>query len=286
MIVLRLYGGLGNQLFQLGAALLLAKRSKIDRLVVDLSQIENYATSHNFVLDRILNYELIFDKMQIKLEFREVALTKFRIPKWINFVSKINPFISDSNFSGLIKQYYFLKNYLLDGYFQECICQSEFNEIVVILGSLISSDFLNVPDEDYRYDAVAHIRGGDFLTLNRNPTLNSEFYKSAFNSLHINGSRQRILVVTDDVRYAHEILEEDFGGIEFIVKAGDEIEDFLSIYQISNRILAPSTFGLMASALGRNQADSRVFAWPFWYGNIERSIRIPNEAKFESGSIK
>jgi hypothetical protein len=277
MIVLRLYGGLGNQLFQLGAAFLLAEKSNISRIVVDTSQIVNYSISHKFVLNELLDFELVWEKLGIGIEFESVAITRLRIPKLVRLNNKFNPFISDNNFIKAIAYDSHLKVYLLDGYFQECLSQEMFNRMTVLLARLIRSSVHNLGENKTDYDVVAHVRGTDFLSLNRNPLLNEDFYLTAVEALIRSNPLLRILVVTDDKKYASKIFTTKFNEVDFVIKAGDEIEDFMSIYKIPNRILAPSTFGLMASTLGDNSVGAKVFTWPYWYETLERVVLIPNE---------
>jgi hypothetical protein len=283
MIFLRLYGGLGNQLFQLGAAFLLAEKSATSRIVVDTSQIASYSTHHKFVLNELLDFDLVWEKIGVNIEFESVAVTRLRIPKLLNLNSKFNPFLSDNNFRQAIVYDSPLKVYFLDGYFQECLSQDMFNRISFLLGGLIRTSVLNLGENNADYDVVAHVRGTDFLSLNRNPLLNENFYLTAVEALVSSNPFLRILVVTDDIRYASEILKTKFSAVDFVIKAGDEIDDFMSIYKISNRILAPSTFGLMASTLGENSVGAKVFTWPYWYETKERMVLIPNEVSSTIG---
>ena len=71
MISLRIYGGLGNQLFQIGGALLLAKRHGISRLYIDSSQISTYETSHKYVLKEVLDYSRSAEELGVSIVFKK-----------------------------------------------------------------------------------------------------------------------------------------------------------------------------------------------------------------------
>ena len=47
MIIIRLSGGLGNQIFQFGAGLLLAKKSGIVKIILDDSALGKYKIKRN-----------------------------------------------------------------------------------------------------------------------------------------------------------------------------------------------------------------------------------------------
>tara|TARA_B100000780_G_scaffold235836_1_gene176547 strand:+ start:1470 stop:2336 length:867 start_codon:yes stop_codon:yes gene_type:complete len=286
MIVLRLYGGLGNQLFQLGSALLVAKKRNISKIVVDLSQISHYSTSHNFVLDGILDCSFAQEALNITIEFKTLFITRLRLPKLFNFNSTLNPFLTDKNFRYGLKNGNFLNLFVLDGYFQECLLQSDFNEILSLLSKLLKSP----PEKDIErfksFDALVHVRGGDFISLDRNPRLGSTFYLESIKRFSLEKLITRVLVVTDDKDYAKCMLNLDYKNIDFIFSEGNEIHDFLAIATIPNRILAPSTFGLMAAALGDNPSGSLVLAWKNWYGEVKRIISVPNEDNNESTTGK
>ena len=61
MIILRLAGGLGNQIAQLGAALLLSERVKSKTIIIDDSGLASYKAKH---VNQLVNY---FDFTRINI---------------------------------------------------------------------------------------------------------------------------------------------------------------------------------------------------------------------------
>jgi hypothetical protein len=142
--------------------------------------------------------------------------------------------------------------------------------MIPLLKSLLNFKF-KILEDDQRL-VIIHIRGGDFLKLNRNPCLNKSFY---LNSLKNYKNIEKIKVVTDDPDYSKTIFQDCSYDIEIV--SSNIKDDFILIGSYSNRILSPSTFSFWASALGCNPKNSKVYAWQYWYDSIHRNIKLPNE---------
>jgi len=278
VISLRIYGGLGNQLFQIGGALLLARRHGISRLYIDSSQISNYETSHKYVLKEVLDYSRSAEELGVSIVFKKSFLTKLRLPKLLRFRSSFNPFVTDYNFRKALNNSKSSKLFL-DGYFQECLTQSDFDAILMMLSSIMKP-IPRIESEKLRnFDTVLHIRGGDFISLNRNPKLTGGFYSESLDKFSDLKDIKHVLVVTDDRDYAESLLKQYRGRVQFTISSGDEVADFRAIANIPNRILSPSTFGLMASGLGVNLEHGSVLAWDYWHGEVARTILVPGETR-------
>jgi len=158
MIIIRLAGGLGNQIFQLAAGLQLALKIKDTKITLDESALNSYDAKRE---NELLNF---FDltKLNIEINFYNSAFTKARLPKLLPLKARKYPFVSDKNFQ------YILKNpnkqfLLIDGYFQECLTQQDFDTEIKILKDIFIQRSFKKQDE-----CVIHIRGGDFVKLGWN----------------------------------------------------------------------------------------------------------------------
>jgi len=268
MIIIRLAGGFGNQLFQFGAGLLLAKKSGIKKILIDDGALNNYDAKRQNELLNFINLKGI----SLDIKFKHLNITKFRLPRLapLNF-SKF-PLVSDKNFQKIIKS---PNNFfaLLDGYFQWELSQDDFNEIIVLLG-----EFLVNQDMKINHDCVIHIRGGDFVNLGWNSVASREYYLKSVETMRNEYKQDKFYIITDDREYSKTILDRLDIDCEFIGKSMHE--DFRLIGSFKYRILSSSTFALWASAFGDNE-KSFVIAPKYWTPGNERKIRLTNELETE-----
>lgn len=94
MILVRLVGGLGNQIFQLSAALLLAKRLGLEKILIDISGLNKYEIKHKNEL------VYFFDFKNIEVQYIRNKILDFRIPKIFPLKFPFYPFINDKIFNG------------------------------------------------------------------------------------------------------------------------------------------------------------------------------------------
>lgn len=258
-------GGLGNQIFQLSAALLLAKRLGLEKILIDISGLNKYEIKHKNEL------VYFFDFKNIEVQYIRNKILDFRIPKIFPLKFPFYPFINDKNFQWGMK-YPNKQLIILDGYFQDCLLQEDFNSEIKILKEIfIPSKY----DENEEY-CVIHIRGGDFVKLGWNIVSPKEYYIKAIDIMKSEYQRDKFHIVTDDTNYAKTILDELNIDYKFI---GNNIyDDFYLIGRYQYRILSSSTFALWASALANNE-NSVVISPEYWTPNNLRKIFLPNERR-------
>ena len=266
MIIVRLAGGLGNQIFQFGAGLLLAQKSRIKKIILDDSSLGNYDAKRE---NELLNF-FDFSKLDIDVEFKNLSIVKFRLPKVLPLNIKKFLFVSDKNFQTILNSpnNIFM---LLDGYFQNCLTQENFNEEIRLLKNIFIPNGLKNKD-----GCVIHVRGSDFVKLGWNSVTPKEYYIKAIETIKNKYKQNKFYIVTDDKEYSKTILDELDIDYKFI---GNSLhEDFRLIGSFKYRILSSSTFGLWASALGDN--NERIVIGPkYWTPKHERNILVPNEIR-------
>ncbi|PCJ15897.1 MAG: alpha-1,2-fucosyltransferase [Candidatus Cloacimonadota bacterium] len=266
MIVSRIFGGLGNQIFQVGAALLLAKKKGCTQIIFDVSSLGSYETKRKNELLSFFN----FDSLNIEVSFTGCFVTRLRIPKILAIKHQYYPFVGDSNFEFVIENSK-SKFFFLDGYFQASLIQKHFDEEIELLNMVYIQRNLK------RYnDCIIHIRGGDFVKLGWDVVNDKSYYESAINRIKSVNSDVKFLVVTDDRAYAEKLLNGIDIVYQFIGK--NMIDDFNLIGGYQYQILSSSTFALWASCLGQ-KADGLVFAPKYWLPDLRRQIKLPNEVK-------
>lgn len=268
MIIIRLAGGLGNQIFQLGAGLLLAQSSGNRILFFDDSALNKYDSKRE---NELLNF-FDFSKLEIEIVFKKSFISSLRLPKLLPFNIQKYPFVSDKNFQTVLHA---PNNSfaILDGYFQKCLTQEDFDEEVKLLKNIFTVNMVVKKD-----GCIIHIRGGDFVKLGWNSATPKEYYVRAIETMKVNYNQNNFYIVTDDRDYSKTILNELDLNYEFI--GSNTYEDFKLIGSFNFRILSSSTFALWASALGNNK-NNIVIAPKNWIPGYERKILLPNETRIE-----
>jgi hypothetical protein len=271
MIFLRLSGGLGNQLYQLAAAALLAQ--DLNRPVMPF-------------IDALQRYDVPRDPDSFKLLqwnewLREPSVEHHRIGRWLSVCARAGRFtpligISDRNFLTSTRSLSGFPRFL-DGYFQHGWTQDSFSKAISAMKmrpEATSSAHRLGTDE-----VAVHIRGGDFLKLPRFQVVHAPFYVEAAESATVAGFR-RFGVVTDDPEYAITVcrsIEEKLPSFNFRIldRAESSLDDFDVLRTASARIIGNSTFAWWAAALG--PTSSPTWSPPMFTTDDPRDFFLPNE---------
>jgi hypothetical protein len=265
-IIVRLAGGLGNQIFQLGAALLLARRNHAKKIILDGCALRQYSSARSNNLSSFFDLKKFFADIITDHLF----LTKCRLGRLLSLNLSNWPFVSDRNFqTSLI---FPNKSFIaLDGYFQTCLVQNIFDEMLDILSDMYIHDRHSTTN---RSTCIVHIRGGDFISLGRTDISPENFYQDAIHKMVHEHAIRKFKIITDDVSYAQKIMHKCH--YYNTISSRDIVSDFKEISNYPMRILSSSTFCFWASALGNNH-NGTVYAPPFWLPGKQRRIRLPNE---------
>lgn len=240
MITVRLAGGLGNQLFQLAAALYLRGDTPIRLLTNGLL---NYSTPRQPEILKLIDC----NKLHL-IPINEPSL----IDKFVNKAraGQFMPLmgVNDRNFQyfgGGSRQYAWL-----DGYFQDSWSTKDLQ--------IISRQILEaLTIKNFEFDQVAgmaiHIRGGDFLKHRNLDIVGTDWYLSNIQKFIDGEMVKTVLILTDDNAHANklsEIFQHAFPEIDFRVNiAGSLIDDFNILRCARFKIIGNSTFALWACLL-------------------------------------
>lgn len=268
MIIIRLAGGLGNQIFQLGAGLLIASKNGCTTILLDDSALSSYDVKRTNELENFFD----FNQLNTKVVFQNSFLSKLRIPKIAPYKFSKYPFIGDNNFQKLLNN----SNQgfsLVDGYFQWVLTQENYDQIFAILKLLFKDQSIQ---DNTNNTCVVHIRGGDFVKLGWNSITPASYYLDAIKYMITHQNIEKFIIVTDDIEYSNVILKDVSCQFEF--KCSNMLEDFYTIASYSYRILSSSTFALCSSTLGNNH-NGCIIAPEYWFPNQKRVIFIPNEIR-------
>lgn len=271
MIITRLFGGLGNQMFQYAIGRALAEKNKAD-LKMDLSGYENQIG----VTPR--QYELsIFKIKEDFSNYKENKNIKGKEFKGL-FKKVLNKLHIKLGGSGYIieKHYNFDKDVLnlgdnvyLEGYWQT---EKYFLDIANIIRSEFSLkdefDHLNqeMLDKIDGYNSVSvHIRRGDYIS---NQNANSyhgicslDYYRKAISLIASKSSNPVFFVFSDDLEWCKENLKIEWPII--FVDGNKNYEDLMMMSQCKHNIIANSSFSWWGAWLNAN-SDKIVVAPQQW----------------------
>lgn len=270
MIVVRLLGGLGNQMFQYAAGLSLARRLDVE-FALDLRAFERYRL-RDFALGRcrvragtarrqdLLRWPLFagpvvrrYSQLGRILDWYVPPLLGFD-PRWLD--------LQDGT--------------LLDGYFQ----MERYFESVgdVLLGEFqpiapLSPASRALVDEMRGTNSTAvHVRRGDYVT---NPhasrvhgVCSISYYEGAVRSLRESGGDRKLFVFSDDPQWVRSSM--DLGGQVSYVE-GNKEQPELDLHLMSHCrdfIISNSTFSWWAAWLGtRRSGAGQVIAPDPWFAD-------------------
>lgn len=264
MIIVRLSGGLGNQMFQFAAAYACAKRLQTE-LVADPSLLNNTMTHNGYELNRVFGLNLreatlndlksvlgILAYGRVKKYFTNVALSRFR-PKslvlephfhyWPGFCDVTN-------------------NSYLQGYWQSEKYFHGFEaEIRELFQFKIPFDRGNeiLKKQIHDHESVSlHVRRGDYVTNSNNAKIHdvdlTEYYNRSIEFVSQSISGPIFYVFTDDASWVrskmklpqnHILIDSNYGPYSFF--------DMYLMSQCKHNILANSSFSWWGAWLNKNK---------------------------------
>jgi hypothetical protein len=271
-IYLRLAGGLGNQIFQYTAALLIKKEN--DLIYFYTKALSNYRAGRSLEL---VNFFDLPQTTYFHVSPFASFIFKFRLAKITSFFG-----CNDLNFSSILsnKNAHHTKGpFYLDGYFQDAWSYEHIQPLLVQLSRDLKKDKFN--NEPYsQYDCIMHIRGSDFLA-NLDNSLNSvDFYIDAIKLLKSSHAVTNVYVVTDDLQYSKsmlDIIKSKFKDINFYLdhERKSLFDDFMILLHAKSRVIGTSTFAWWASAL--DDKKSITMSPKSWKLNFNRKLVLPWE---------
>lgn len=265
MIVIKLQGGLGNQLFQwaLGRSLGISLREKV---YYDLSFLikGNVSTKREYELN-------IYENANI-----DIFQNDFDIRSWSDEPNKQFLKISDDFH---FKNFSLNENYHLyfDGYWQSEKYFSDIREIILDELELSSDNKIKLDSKYKMLDknlTSLHIRRTDYTSSNGfHPVQDLDYYDKA---LEIIGKYDNLMIFSDDIEWCKNNLKYDR---MIFVEGNKNYEDIYLMSKCNNNILANSSFSWWGAWLNKNN-NKKVISPSKWFGesaNIYTGDIIPND---------
>lgn len=254
-VVVRLTGGLGNQLHQYAYGLVLANKIKAE-ILFDKEFLENYSKKLNITFR-----DIEINKFDLKVKFYKSILSNHFVLRLIKKLKFISCFLELFNIKVITKYQPVDEIVLNDAYFiyLDGIIGNYHdykNEVDLIKTSLnISPNYTDlveiVKEEIDNQDSVSiHVRRSDYLKEGSiHHVLDMSYYQKAIAYFESKTKNPIFYVFSDD----RQFVEESFKGkdVRMIDYSGrnPDFFDFLAIKTCKHHIIANSTFSWWAAFL-------------------------------------
>ena len=275
-VTVRLFGGLGNQLFQYFAGLDLSLKTssqlKVDARWIEASYSQDESDIRDFrflkdtpIITKSDSGEIDFrlERLKTKIAGKSQAGTKFfglNVPN--------NP--------GFIEINYLNPGVELRGYYQS---YKYFDTVYRTLGKqdwsleIESRLFLNFKNQlDAAPFIAVHVRGGDYLKkTNIYHKLDATYYANALTRLKSELGEIRIFVFSDDTEYAKDILK-NVPNLEFLDQEGMRASEAMILMSLAQGIvIANSTFSFWSAMINTGKL---IVAPKYWFKDTEVDMNL------------
>lgn len=244
MIVMRVQGGLGNQMFQWACARALSK-SRNKKIFLEITNYK-FDARRKFQLNFFPHiHKLILDK--------QVSLIDGWLPKGI---TQVNDDFQTFEFPDA-------DSLFLNGYWQS---EKYFKEIKdTIINDFTLDTYIDIKKDypEIEKSVSLHVRRTDYVTSNGfHPVQSMDYYSRALDELK--GDYARIYVFSDDISWCKENIKFDNC---FFVDNDDVMQSLLLMKSCKHNVTANSSFSWWAAWLNQNK-DKKVICPSQWFGEI------------------
>ena len=241
MIVVKIQGGLCNQLFQWAYGYTLSKEHEVyfDTSFYNNTNIISPVSVRDYELPNIIN--------------RHVPVVDNNV---MNRFSSSKVQVVLDRFDNNIPDFEQGKNYYLNGYWQSAdLFKSNKEEIKS------SFNWPELKQYDFKNSCSIHIRRGDYLNLSHvHPVQTLEYYQQALEYINPKGN---VFVFSDDILWCKQNL--NFKNQVFM-EGNSNIEDLRYMSLCENNIMANSSFSWWGVYLN-NKEDKIVICPKQWFSN-------------------
>ena len=253
MLLIKLMGGLGNQLFQIFTLISLSLDNNID---FKIFEYKDDIVKRNTYWDTI--FKNIYDKT-----FKSISGSIYQYNEQ-NFHYTPFPKIKDTT-----------KDYNLSGYFQS---HKYFQDNLDKILDLLKWNIIKKPYEnkyDYKNTVSLHFRIGDYINLQTyHPILSIDYYINTLDKLIVDTNKNDWNILyfyeksdKDTVNKNIEKLKNLYPNLNFIEIDHnlDDWEQMICMTYCSHNIIANSTFSWWGAYLNNN--DNHVYYPDIWFGS-------------------
>ena len=273
MIVGKIIGGLGNQMFQYAFYKYLSNL-KFEELQLDLSCFCSYSLHQGYELEKVFGIN-VNSSNAINIRKR-----KTNFPLLFNIENRLlskNYFFKSSHYK---ESRFFIDSmifndrevdFYVEGYFQN---DKYISKIIKGDCSLFNfrTEMNSIEESLLSQESVAiHIRGGDYINNNKDKALfgeicNIAYYKKSIQTIQSLVKRPHFIVFSDDEEYAKNLLaENEFTLIDWN-KGVNSYRDMFLMSQCKHNIIANSSSSWWGAYLNKNK-NKIVIAPKKWFND-------------------
>jgi hypothetical protein len=284
MVIVKLQGGLGNQLFQYAAGLSLARHHQVP-VKVDVTDLrapdEKIGTMRHYELDKIVQPPMIATQAEVDGMVAEPFLVKYyrkSLPPYKRKIYKEASFRFDEHF------FKSRSNVYVKGYRQSEKYFEPIRDEVASNLFLQQDNYKNVFEFGEKLkliDSVSlHIRRGDYLNSivqEYHGVLDEAYYQKAINRIVDSLPDAQLFIFSDNPEWVKQQLT--FTRPVQLVSGAistNHYEDFYLMSCCRNNIIANSSFSWWAAWFNKNE-NKKVIAPKNWFNkaNLDTSDLIP-----------
>lgn len=273
MIVVRVFGGLGNQMFQYAFAKYLGLNNK--EVYLDITDFKTHVHHYGFELDKVfsnLDYNLIEGKQLNKVRFNPNTVLNRVLNKAFGVQIIRNSEYREQPAKSVIKNNTYRKDIYFNGFWGNL---QYINEVEDLLRKELVFRYLpegkNRELLDFlegKISVSVHVRRGDYLQEDGlKDAFGIAFYKEAFNIFMEKYSEVVFVIFSDDIPWVKENF--DFSRNMIFVDWNRGKESYIDMLMMSlcnHNIIANSTFSWWSAWLNSNK-DKCVIAPRYWRSN-------------------
>ena len=273
MIITKIKGGLGNQLFQYAVGRALSLHHKVP-LKLDLTVFDTYKLHNGYRLDQFaIQADIAAENDIINLKGGNNVL--------FSALRKAGLFKRKSYFKEKRSSYFdarvFKNKFVyLDGYWQNELYFSNIRE--VLLRELSPINSMNDLGCDYlepinKCNSVSlHVRRGDYLNLKNINVLDVDYYMKASEYIRKNIEKPTFFIFSDDLDWCKKSLGF-LDGCIYVDRTQTEIDDLQLMSFCRHNIIANSSFSWWGAWLNQNPRKT-VIAPKDWMLNDPSSSNV------------
>ena len=263
MIIVRIFGGLGNQMFQYAYARALSLAGHDVKL--DISKFKTYKLHGGYQLDKY--------KIDI-----EIANSFSLFSKRFNIVNTVKEksLLFNKKFKSLKGNEYVKGYFQTEKYFKE-IRSTLLTEFVInkkLSGQTIGFSKQILASKN---SCSLHIRRGDYITDEKansvHGTCDLDYYKKAINHIESKFENTQYFVFSDDISWTKENLQIE--NAIYVDNKSIPHEDLYLMSLCNNNITANSSFSWWGAWLNKNE-NKIVVAPKNWFVDKENEVACKN----------
>ena len=272
MIIIKIKGGLGNQLFQYAVGRALALHHRLP-LKLDLTIFKTYKL-HRYLLDQFaIQADIATEDEIIKLKGRNNVL--FSALRKAGLVKR-KSYLKEKRSSYFDASVFKNDDVYLDGYWQNELYFSDIRE--ELLRDLISISSMSDLGVVYmegikKSNSVSlHVRRGNYLNLKNFNVLDIDYYMKAVEYIRKNVEKPTFYIFSDDLEWCKNSL----GFLDnciFVDSTKTEIDDLKLMSFCKHNIIANSSFSWWGAWLNQN-CKKTVIAPKGWLLNDPGSSNV------------